>query len=196
MTELICNPSQIFDLACTGARVTYRGSYEQDEIPQSKEQSPMSSRHLYGFCPILTDSDRRPCFNYRFWELAIRNASKRSQKKFITTFDEYLEAVLQQAIDRSEDRICDIKSYIDILRDTIAVKPAFALLELGLDIDEIMSHPAIEEMAMASVDMVGIDNDIASYNVEQSRGDDSHNIVTIVMNMLGTDVNGISPFTR
>ncbi|KAF8418014.1 isoprenoid synthase domain-containing protein, partial [Boletus edulis BED1] len=118
--------------------------------------------------------------------------SKRSQKKFITTFDEYLEAVLQQAIDRSEDRICDIKSYIDIRRDTLAVKPAFALSEMGLDIpDEIMSHPTIQEMAMASVDMVGIYNDFASYDVEQSRGDDNHNIVTIVMNMLGTDVNGI-----
>ncbi|KAF8442338.1 hypothetical protein L210DRAFT_3742597 [Boletus edulis BED1] len=158
----------------------------------------MSSGYLCGCSPILTASDRRPCFNYGFWELAIRNTSKRSQKKFITTFDEYLEAVLQQAIDRSEDRICDIKSYIDIQRDTLAVKPAFALSEMGLDIpDEIMSHPAIQEMAMASVDMVGIDNiRHRIYNVERSRGDDSHNIVTIVMNMLGTDVNGIIPFTR
>jgi hypothetical protein len=32
--------------------------------------------------------------------------------------------------------------------------------------------------------------DITSYNVEQSLGDDSHNIVTVVMNELGTDVNG------
>ena len=32
--------------------------------------------------------------------------------------------------------------------------------------------------------------DIVSYNLEQSRGDDSHNIVRIVMNELGADVNG------
>jgi len=32
--------------------------------------------------------------------------------------------------------------------------------------------------------------DIVSYNLEQSRGDDTHNIVRIVMNELGTDVNG------
>ena len=32
--------------------------------------------------------------------------------------------------------------------------------------------------------------DIASYNLEQARGDDSHNIVTIAMNQLKTDVAG------
>lgn len=32
--------------------------------------------------------------------------------------------------------------------------------------------------------------DLASYNVEQSHGDDSHNIITVVMNEFGTDVNG------
>lgn len=32
--------------------------------------------------------------------------------------------------------------------------------------------------------------DIVSYNLEQARGDASHNIVTIVMNELNTDVSG------
>ncbi|KAF8547657.1 terpenoid synthase [Imleria badia] len=127
----------------------------------------------------------------QFWELTIRNASKQSQKRFVATFDEYLEAVAQQAIDRSGHRIRDITSYFDIRRDTIGGKPAIALLELGLDIpDEVMSHPAIQEMALAAVDMISIGNDITSYNLEQSRGDDSHSIITIVMNEIGTDVNG------
>ena len=38
--------------------------------------------------------------------------------------------------------------------------------------------------------------DIASYNVEQSLGDDDHNIVTVVMNELGTDVNGAMLWTQ
>jgi Delta6-protoilludene synthase len=29
-----------------------------------------------------------------------------------------------------------------------------------------------------------------SYNVEQARGDDTHNVVTVVMNELNTDING------
>jgi len=127
----------------------------------------------------------------QFWELTIQSASKQSQKRFLTEFDVYLEAVVQQAIDRSGHRIRDIKSYFDVRRGTIAAKAGFALLEQALDIpDEVMSHPAIQEMVFASVDMISIANDITSYNVEQSLGDDSHNIVTVVMNELGTDVNG------
>ena len=66
---------------------------------------------------------------------------------------------MQQAIDRSGHRIRDIKSFFDVRRETIGAKPAFALLELALDIpDDVMSHPAIEEMALASVDMIIIGN--------------------------------------
>ncbi|KAN0078464.1 Isoprenoid synthase domain containing protein [Tylopilus felleus] len=127
----------------------------------------------------------------QFWELTIQNASTQSQKRFIKTFEEYLEAVVQQAIDRNKHRIRDIKSYIDVRRDTIGAKPSFALLELALDIpDEVIAHPAIQEMSFASIDMLCIGNDIVSWNLEQSRGDDSHNIVKIVMNELGVDVNG------
>ncbi|KAF8122312.1 terpenoid synthase [Boletus edulis] len=127
----------------------------------------------------------------QFWELTIRNASEQSQRRFIAGFDEYLEAVVQQAIDRSGSHIRDIQSYIDIRRDTIGAKPAFALIELGLEIpDEVMSHPAIQEMVVAAIDMICISNDITSYNIEQSCGNDSHNVVTIVMKELGTNVNG------
>ncbi|KAF8557453.1 hypothetical protein OG21DRAFT_315398 [Imleria badia] len=51
---------------------------------------------------------------HQFWELTIQDASKQSQKRFILTFDEYLEGVVQQAIDRSGHHIRDIKSYICI----------------------------------------------------------------------------------
>ncbi|KAG2036834.1 terpenoid synthase [Suillus americanus] len=127
----------------------------------------------------------------QFWERTIRDASAQSQKRFIAALDLYLEGTMQQAIDRNEHRIRDIQSYINVRRDTIAMKPSFALLELGLDIpDEVMSHPIIETMTITSIDMIIIDNDIVSYNLEQARGDASHNIITIVMRELDTDVNG------
>ena len=34
------------------------------------------------------------------------------------------------------------------------------------------------------------DKDMCSYNVEQARGDDRHNIVTIIMHQHGTDIHG------
>ena len=66
---------------------------------------------------------------------------------------------MQQAIDRSGDRIHDIKSYFNIQRWSIGAKPAFALLELALDIpDGVISHPAIQEMVLTTVDMIIIGN--------------------------------------
>ena len=66
---------------------------------------------------------------------------------------------MQQAIDRSGDRIRDIKSYFDVRRWSIGAKPAFALLELALDMpDEVMSHPAIQEMVLTTIDMIILGN--------------------------------------
>ncbi|KAG0702642.1 terpenoid synthase [Suillus ampliporus] len=127
----------------------------------------------------------------QFWKRTIRNASVQSQKRFIASMDDNLESLAQQAIDRSQHHIRDIQSYIDVRRMTAGARTVFALLELDLNIpDEVISHPTIEDMTIASMDMICHSNDIASYNVEQARGDDSHNIVTIVMHELDTDVNG------
>ena len=66
---------------------------------------------------------------------------------------------MQQAIDRNRHVIRDIKSYIEVRRDTVGAKPSFALLELALDIpDDVISHPAIQEMSLASIDMLCIGN--------------------------------------
>ncbi|KAG2151275.1 terpenoid synthase [Suillus bovinus] len=127
----------------------------------------------------------------QFWERTILNASDQSQKRFITAFNKCLEGVLQQAIDRSRHHIRDIQSYFEVRRATIGACPGFAFLELGLDIpDEVILHQTIENMVVASTDMITLANDIMSYNVEQACGDDGHNIVTIVMHELNTDVNG------
>ena len=66
---------------------------------------------------------------------------------------------MQESIDRKDNRILDIKSYIDARRRTSGVKPSFSIIELGLDIpDEVMAHPAIQEMILAAVDMAAFCN--------------------------------------
>jgi hypothetical protein len=69
--------------------------------------------------------------------------------------DEYLEGVVQESIDKTDRCILDVKSYIDARCCTVGAKPSFSLLQLGLDIpDEVMAHPAIQEMILAAVDMI------------------------------------------
>jgi len=167
----------------------YTDVSEVDEVRQQKDAIMDALRHPYKPRPkgewVGGEVARQ------FWERTICNASGQSQKRFITTMDEYLEGVVQQAADRSGHLIRDIQSYFDLRRKTVGIRPSYALLELGLDIpDEVIAHPAIEDMVVASMDMVILANDITSYNLEQARGYDSHNIVTIVMHELDTDVNG------
>ncbi|KAG1886765.1 terpenoid synthase [Suillus subluteus] len=167
----------------------YSDALKEDEVRQQKDAIMDALHHPYKPRPkgewVGVEIVRQ------FWERTICNASGQSQKRFIVAFDEFLEGIVQQANDRSGHHVRDIQSYFDVRRKTVAARPSYAFLELGLDIpDEVISHPTIEDMVVASIDMIALTNDIVSYNREQARGDDDHNIVTIVMHELDTDVNG------
>ncbi|KAH9965227.1 terpenoid synthase [Russula dissimulans] len=126
-----------------------------------------------------------------FWELAIKTASPGSQKRFIETFGTYTQAVVQQAADRTHKHVRTVQEYLEVRRDTIGAKPSFAILETPLNLpEEAVRHPVIEELAILSIDMILLGNDIASYNLEQARGDDNHNMITIVMHHHKTDIQG------
>ncbi|KAI9457947.1 terpenoid synthase [Lactarius psammicola] len=124
-----------------------------------------------------------------FWELAIQTASPQSQKRFIKGYDAFSQAVVKQAANRGRKYIVTVQEYFEVRRDTIGSRPAFALIELDLNLpDEAVEHPVIEEMIVLATDMIVLSNDIASYNVEQARGDDGHNIITVIMHHQKTDI--------
>ncbi|THU84488.1 terpenoid synthase [Dendrothele bispora CBS 962.96] len=127
----------------------------------------------------------------QFWELASKGATPTAQRRFVDTYQQYVDAVVQQAIDRANDHIRDVEGYFRVRRDTIGAKPSFTLLEFTMDIpDEVMNHPIIQDLTIWCIDMLIIGNDICSYNVEQAHGDDLHNLVTIVMNQYDLDLPG------
>ncbi|KAF8919623.1 terpenoid synthase [Mucidula mucida] len=118
----------------------------------------------------------------QFWARAIRTASPTSMKRFIDTFDAYVESVVDQAKDRSDDRIRTVDNYMELRRLTIGGKPSFALLELGMDLpDGVIEHPVMEKLTEIALDLIILGNDIYSYNKEQAANDDAHNIVTVIM---------------
>ncbi|EIN12000.1 terpenoid synthase [Punctularia strigosozonata HHB-11173 SS5] len=119
---------------------------------------------------------------FRFWERGFPKASASSKRRFLATFSTYLESVVEQAADRDRSHIRDVDSYLENRRENIGAWPSFALLELDTDIpDEIMNRPEMYSLHIAAIDMLILGNDMCSYNVEQSKGDDRHNIVTILM---------------
>ncbi|KAK7691188.1 hypothetical protein QCA50_006291 [Cerrena zonata] len=118
----------------------------------------------------------------QFWENVIRSTTPTFQHRFIAAFQEYTDAVVQQALDRDHHNIRKINQYLEIRRDTIGIKPSLTILESQFNLpDEVMRHPSLIALQSACVDMVAICNDLVSYNNEQARGDEEHNLVTIVM---------------
>ncbi|THU98276.1 terpenoid synthase [Dendrothele bispora CBS 962.96] len=104
-----------------------------------------------------------------FWKRTIQCSSHSSAKRFIRNFDEYTDAVRQQA-------------YYLLRRGTIGVRPSFDYFLLPYDIsDKVLAHPTIEKLAVGAIDMTILANDIYSYNKEQAVGDDLHNIVSVIM---------------
>ncbi|KAL7282972.1 terpenoid synthase [Trametes coccinea BRFM310] len=127
----------------------------------------------------------------QFWQHAVKIASASSQRRFIATFDDYCQSVVEQATDRAIGRMHDVDSYLHMRRENIGAKPSFAILELDMDLpDEVFFHPMLVDLSTWAIDMLILGNDICSYNVEQARGDDSHNIVTVVMRQFNTDIQG------
>ncbi|KAF9811098.1 hypothetical protein IEO21_06675 [Rhodonia placenta] len=125
----------------------------------------------------------------QFWERGVKTASAPSARRFVDYFEGYLKSVVEQAQDREHNRIRSIAEYFDVRRLTVGARPSYALMELGMNIpDEVWEDPAMEIMAVCVTDMIILDNDMLSWNVEQSRGDDAHNIVRIVMEAKKTDV--------
>jgi hypothetical protein len=149
---------------------------------------------------------------YRFWARAKESATPSLQIQFLITFNDWLQSLVGQAEDRDKSRLRDIDSYIKLRRVNIGLFPSLRVNEFGRQLpDEVRDHPVIERLEQICADLIVIDNvgnpkmdipsnistrdrllilkqDMMSYNKEQARGDDKHNIVSIVMDQQQIDV--------
>ncbi|KAJ6495182.1 terpenoid synthase [Mycena sanguinolenta] len=125
----------------------------------------------------------------QFWLNAIRIATPTSQRRFIDEFRAYMDSMVQKAQDRTEGHIRGIDEYFEVRRVTIGVKAAIVINEIRMNIpDDVLRNEHITTLIAASTDMILIANDLYSYNVEQARGDDRHNLVAIVMRAFNLDL--------
>ena len=95
----------------------------------------------------------------RFWALGTRTASSTSQRRFLETFTEYANSVVQQAEYRNIQRIPTVEEYLEIRRQTIGVYPSFCMIELPYDLpDHVFDHPVVKDLARFSRDLIILDN--------------------------------------
>jgi hypothetical protein len=113
----------------------------------------------------------------------------------------FFQTVHQQAFYRADGIVPDLETYIEMRRDTSGCKPVFDLVEYSLDLelpDDVIEHPVIVALNQGANDLVTWSNvsatlppprpyanekddqDLFSYNVEQSRGD-THNMICVFM---------------
>ncbi|KAI0067235.1 terpenoid synthase [Artomyces pyxidatus] len=127
----------------------------------------------------------------QFFELAIKTASPSSQRHFIESFAEYVNAVIEEADDRVHDRVRNIEDYLSLRRQTAGPYPSYFPCELNVDLpDEVISHPTIANLMRWVAESIALTNDVYSYNIEQAAGHHAHNIVTVVMRDLGISIEG------
>ncbi|KAJ3756329.1 isoprenoid synthase domain-containing protein [Lentinula raphanica] len=138
-------------------------------------------------CKITKD------FRKRFMSSAGPNAARR----FLIHCTDYIECVSKEAELREQDEVLDLASFIDLRRENSAIRLCFGLFEyaLGLDLpQEVFDDPTFMDAYWAAADMVCWANDVYSYDMEQSKGLEGNNIVTVLMKEKNLDLQGASDY--
>ena len=66
---------------------------------------------------------------------------------------------MEEAKDRTDEQIRTINEYLELRRDTIAVKSYIAILEIGLNLpDEAVRHPVVNKLSTLAAEMILLDN--------------------------------------
>lgn len=94
---------------------------------------------------------------FSFWERACETASEGTQRRFIETTQLYVDAIYQQVVNRRHDAIPDIETFIQLRRDTSAVKLVFALVEYSLNLnlpDAVFEDPTIQSLEQGANDIL------------------------------------------
>ncbi|KAF8586107.1 terpenoid synthase [Ramaria rubella] len=130
--------------------------------------------------PRVKDHARFGEITRDFWSRALQILSPSCAHRFIESFCTYATSIVQQAKDRSREHVRDVESYLALRRDTIGAKLAFALIDSVDEIDPL-DDPMVVELENAAIDIISLTNDAYSFDVEQSRNDHAHNMLTCIM---------------
>jgi hypothetical protein len=89
----------------------------------------------------------------------MKTASPSSQRRFVDTFVEYTQSVVEQAMDRDHNIIRTVDSYLAVRRDTIGAKSTFVVLEFDLDLpNDVLEHPTMVSLTNTTIDLIILGN--------------------------------------
>jgi len=140
----------------------------------------------------------------RFTARLYKHAKPNCQRRFYQACADYVDAVGKEAEHRVQGKVLDLVSFDRLRRDNSATYPCFGLFEYALDIDlpdEVVEHPTFKNLQDLGCDLIWWGNvslrrpdlvfdlpidplpsqDLYSYDLEQSRGLEGSNVLTVLM---------------
>lgn len=123
------------------------------------------------------------------WRLNSTSATAR--QRFIETFDSYLDDTVLEAEIREHGNVLNLKDFMELRRGNSGVDVAFSVIECVLAIDlqpEVFDHPTLSAMRKLAGHMVFTINDIYSYNKEQAAGHSANNLITVIKEERGIEL--------
>nr|BCX55498.1 sesquiterpene synthase [Phanerodontia chrysosporium] len=124
-------------------------------------------------------------------------AGPATTRRFLKHTEDYVLGFAREAELREKNVVLSLAAYDPLRRENSAVRYCFGLFGylLGMDLpDEIFEHPLYMEMHLAAVDMVCWANDVYSYDMEQSMGHLTNNILTVLQREKNIDLQAASDY--
>ncbi|VDB89814.1 unnamed protein product [Peniophora sp. CBMAI 1063] len=127
----------------------------------------------------------------------MRSCGPHSFSRLLQYCMHYVACFAREAELRETQTVLDPLSYRDLRRENSAVRVCFGLYEyaLGIDLpDSVFENETFKTLYWAAVDMVCWANDIYSYDMEQAKGHTGNNILTVLMQAHGFDLQEASTY--
>ncbi|KAJ6612129.1 isoprenoid synthase domain-containing protein [Mycena sp. CBHHK59/15] len=100
-------------------------------------------------------------------------------RRFVDACELYTQASVSQSAHRIDRNIPTVDEFVKLRRNSSGLKIVFAFIDYGMDLDipdDVHNHPSMTSVIHAAIDIVAWNNDLCSFNNEQSHGD-TQNIV-------------------
>ncbi|VDB85485.1 unnamed protein product [Peniophora sp. CBMAI 1063] len=169
-----------------------------DEV--SDKQSGVDARTGYIYLKAMRDDEwddgsEISRMTKEFRARLVRTCGARSFARFQQHSADYVECVAREAELREANAVLDPQSFRDLRRENSAIRLCFGLFEytLGIDLpDKVFEDDTFKTLYWAAADMVCWANDVYSYDMEQSKGHTGNNIVTVLMQAYGMNLQEAS----
>ncbi|KZT07700.1 terpenoid synthase [Laetiporus sulphureus 93-53] len=126
-----------------------------------------------------------------FRQRLLQHAGPGCFARFLKHCEDYVDAIAKEAELRERDLVLDMASFETLRRENSAIRLCFGLFEFCFGVDlpnEVFEDSTFMRLYWDAADMVCWSNDVYSYNMEQARGIDGNNIVTVLMRQKGINL--------